>query len=79
MPPVQIRFVPDQRRLTSVVRQLSASNRSYPLMELAYLFFSKPEYCLVKIESGANDNPELRTLRASADALEVSVRDLIEP
>ena len=33
---------------------------------------------LVKIESGANDNPKLKTLKAIADALEVSVCDLIE-
>jgi transcriptional regulator with XRE-family HTH domain len=34
---------------------------------------------LVKIESGANDNPKIKTLKAIADALEVSVCDLIEP
>jgi transcriptional regulator with XRE-family HTH domain len=34
---------------------------------------------LVKIESGANDNPKLKTLKAIAAALEVSVCDLIEP
>ncbi len=56
MPHVQIRFIPDQKRLTSMVRQLSTSNRSYPLMELVYLFFSKPEYCHVKIESERNSS-----------------------
>ena len=34
---------------------------------------------LVKIESGANDNPKLKTLKGIADALQVSVCDLIEP
>ena len=33
---------------------------------------------LVKIESGANDNPTIKTLRKIADALEVTVNDLLE-
>jgi transcriptional regulator with XRE-family HTH domain len=32
---------------------------------------------LVKIESGANDNPKIKTLKSIADALEVGVDDLI--
>ena len=33
---------------------------------------------LVKIESGANDNPTLKTLKKIANALEVPVNDLLE-
>ena len=33
---------------------------------------------LVKIESGTNDNPTLKTLKNLAEALEVTVNDLIE-
>ena len=33
---------------------------------------------LVKIESGANDNPTIKTLKKIADALEVTVNDLLE-
>jgi len=33
---------------------------------------------LVKIESGANDNPKIKTLKKIADALEVTVNDLLE-
>jgi len=33
---------------------------------------------LVKIEAGANDNPTLKTLKSLANALEVTVNDLIE-
>ena len=33
---------------------------------------------LVKIESGANNNPTLKTLKSLADALKVTVNDLIE-
>jgi len=33
---------------------------------------------LVKIESGTNDNPTIKTLKKIADALEVTVDDLLE-
>ena len=33
---------------------------------------------LVKIESGANDNPKIKTLKSIAAALEVTVNDLLE-
>jgi transcriptional regulator with XRE-family HTH domain len=33
---------------------------------------------LVKMESGANDNPKIKTLQKIADALEVTVNDLLE-
>ena len=33
---------------------------------------------LVKIESGANDNPTIKTLKKITDALEVTVDDLLE-
>ncbi len=33
---------------------------------------------LVKIESGANDNPTIKTLKKIADALEVTVDNLLE-
>ena len=33
---------------------------------------------LVKMESGANDNPKIKTLQKIAGALEVTVNDLLE-
>lgn len=33
---------------------------------------------LVKIESGANDNPTIKTLKKIADALEISLDELVE-
>ena len=33
---------------------------------------------LVKIESGVNDNPTIKTIKKIADALEVTVDDLLE-
>ena len=32
---------------------------------------------LVKMETGANDNPKIKTLKKIADALEVTVNDLL--
>lgn len=33
---------------------------------------------LIKIESGANDNPTIKTLKKIADALKVSLDELVE-
>ena len=33
---------------------------------------------LIKIESGVNDNPTIKTLKKLADALEVSIDELME-
>lgn len=33
---------------------------------------------LVKIESGVNDNPTIKTLKKIADALEISLNELVE-
>ena len=48
--PVEIRFLPDQKALGSIVRQIHHSKRAYPLIDLAGLFLSDPKGHLVKIE-----------------------------
>ncbi|MBN1558435.1 MAG: hypothetical protein JW951_09860, partial [Lentisphaerae bacterium] len=48
--PVQVRFLPDQKRLHAVVRKIHATGRAYPLMDLAWLFLSKPATCYVRLE-----------------------------
>ena len=54
--PVEIKFLPEQQWLASMVRQIHHSKRAYPLMDLANLFLSDPKGHLVKIEvnSGAD-------------------------
>lgn len=54
--PVEIKFLPEQQWLASMVRQIHHSKRAYPLMDLANLFLADPKGHLVKIEvtSGAN-------------------------
>lgn len=55
--PIEIKFLPEQQWLASMVRQIHHSKRAYPLMDLANLFLSDPKGHLVKIEitSGAKD------------------------
>lgn len=55
--PVEIKFLPEQQWLASMVRQIHHSKRAYPLMDLAGLFLADPKGHLVKIEitSGAKD------------------------
>jgi hypothetical protein len=48
--PIEIRFIPEQQWLASIVRQIHHSKRAYPLIDLANLFLSDPKGHLVKIE-----------------------------
>ena len=48
--PVTVSFLPEQKRLASLVRQIHHSRRAYPLMDLASLLIHDPEGYLVKIE-----------------------------
>ncbi len=48
--PVEIRFLPEQKRLASLVRQIHHSKRAYPLIDLAHIFLSDPRGHMVKLE-----------------------------
>lgn len=48
--PVSIKFLPEQKRLSSLVRQIHQSKRAYPLIDLAHIFLSDARGHLVKIE-----------------------------
>ena len=50
LPPVSVRFLPEQKALASLIRQVSATKRAYPLVDLASLLMSKPGLCFVKLE-----------------------------
>ena len=62
--PVLIRFVPEQARLSAVVRQIHLSKKSYPLVELASLFLSRPETCEVRVEVEGNTAAHLYQCKA---------------
>lgn len=55
--PVSVSFLPEQKRLASLVRQIHHSRRAYPLMDLANLFIQDAEGYLVKIEAN-KDAPD---------------------
>ncbi len=58
--PVTVSFLPEQKRLASLVRQIHHSRRAYPLMDLANLLIHDSEGYLVKVE-----------VNREADALEL--------
>jgi hypothetical protein len=54
--PVTVSFLPEQKRLASMVKQIHHSRRAYPLMDLANLLIHDAEGYLVKIE-GNKETP----------------------
>ncbi len=50
LPPVSVRFLPEQRQLAALIRQISGSRRAYPLMELASLLLNQPGGCFVRFQ-----------------------------
>ncbi len=57
--PVRVSFIPDQNRLSVVARRIFTTKRSYPLMDLAHLFLTKPNSCHVKLEVDDSSNIQL--------------------
>lgn len=55
--PITVSFLPEQKRLASLVRQIHHSHRAYPLMDLANLLIHDSEGYLVKIEAN-KESPE---------------------
>lgn len=53
--PVEIKFLPEQKRLASLVRQIHHSKRAYPLIDLAHIFLSDPRGHMVKLEILPNE------------------------
>lgn len=53
--PVTVSFLPEQKRLASLVRQIHHSRRAYPLMDLANLLIHDPEGYLVKVEINSGE------------------------
>jgi hypothetical protein len=52
--PVDCRFLPDQKALASMVRQIAQLRRAFPLLDLAAIFTSKPETCLLRLDIWAD-------------------------
>ena len=56
--PVEVKFLPEQKEMGVVIRKVQGGHRAYPVRELARLFLSHPESCVVRLEVKA-DRPEL--------------------
>lgn len=48
--PLEIRVLPEQKALGSVIRRIQTSHRAFPLRDIAWLFLDNPASCLVRIE-----------------------------
>lgn len=48
--PLSIAFLPERHRLGAVVHRIHVSRRAYPLLQLAELFLSRPEFHMVRLE-----------------------------
>jgi hypothetical protein len=55
--PITVSFLPEQKRLASLVRQIHHTRRAFPLMDLANLLIHDSEGYLVKIEAN-KETPE---------------------
>ena len=53
--PVRVRILPDQRKLSAVVRKIRMTRRAYPLADLAGLILAAPDSCYVKIDPVHDD------------------------
>jgi hypothetical protein len=55
--PLSVRFLPEQKALSDLIRRVSSSLRAYPLLDLASLLMSKEGLCYVKLDviPGAKD------------------------
>jgi len=57
--PVAVTFLPEQKRLASLVRQIHHTRRAYPLIDLANIFIHEAEGYLVKVEVN-KDAPDFK-------------------
>ena len=79
--PLSVSFLPEQKRLAAMVRQIHHSRRAYPLMDLANLLIHDPEGYLVKIEAN-KDQPnfemfQCRRCKAVATSEEMIVQHIM--
>lgn len=79
--PISISFLPEQKRLASLVRQIHHSHRAYPLMDLANLLIHDSEGYLVKIEAN-KETPDFqmwqcKRCKAAASTEEMMVQHIL--
>ena len=73
--PVLIKFLPEQKRLASLVRQIHHSKRAYPLMDLAHIFLSDPRGHMVKLE--VNPEADFKLYQGKRSKMVATDRDVL--
>ncbi len=73
--PVHIKFLPEQDRLASLVRQIHHSKRAYPLMDLAHIFLSDPRGHTVKLE--VNPKSDFKLYQGKRSKMVATDRDVL--
>ena len=78
--PLSVRFLPERKPLSDLIRRISSTSRAYPLLEVASLLMAQEGCCYVKVEvlPQASDFHlfqcrHCRTLALSAEAIEAHV------
>ncbi len=73
--PVHIKFLPEQDRLASLVRQIHHTKRAYPLMDLAHIFLSDPRGHTVKLE--VNPKSDFKLYQGKRSKMVATDRDVL--
>lgn len=55
LPPIEVSFIPEEKGVESLARQIKLTGRAYPLFEIALLVLKKPERYHVQLSSPKKD------------------------
>jgi len=59
LPEVEVNFIPEDKGVESLARQIKLTGRAYPLFEIAYLVLKKPERYYVQLAARKKDDGTL--------------------
>src|ERR1041385_5330934 len=62
LPPIDVNFVPEEKGVESLARQIKLTGRAYPLFEIAALILKKPERYHVQLVSQKKEGKALAPL-----------------
>ncbi len=57
MPPIYVRFLPEQDKLSAICKKIHSTKLVYPLTDLAKLIFASPGACYIKMELERDKEP----------------------
>lgn len=67
--PFEMRLLPEQKALGSIIRRIQTSHRAYPLRDIAHLFLDNPASCLVRLELRKDQPPADRLFQCKVCGL----------